>query len=200
MKKACGFVMLFILVSIVLVGCVDEANTSPKNENVQQTEKTQSEQITDTDQKEVVIDGVKEDDAEENAINYTNNEYGFKFSLPASWEGYQIVLEKWEGNSVKHQNQGGVVEKGPMILIRHPEWKFENPRQDIPIMVFTHHQWNSLQQGVFHIGAAPVGPKELDRNHKYVFALPARYNYAFPPGYEEVEKIIGSGALQPIEK
>jgi hypothetical protein len=299
--------------NIVLMGCVNEVNTSPKNENVQQTEKTQSEQIMDPDQKEVVvslieefgrklqlvsllapeevlkesiqknykdflspsllkkwlnnpklalgrkvsspwpdrieildikksteqsyeasgeiieiisgelenggsaskypillrvkkvddrwmIDEVNVDYAEENDINYTNNEYGFTFSLPASWAGYQIVMEKWEGNSLKHQNQGGVVETGPMILIRHPEWKLENPRQDIPIMVFTHHQWNSLQQGEFHIGAAPIGPKELGRNHKYVFALPARYNYAFPPGYEEVEKIIESGALQPIDK
>jgi hypothetical protein len=86
-----------------------------------------------------------------------------------------------------------------MISIRHPEWTAENPRQDIPIMIFTTAQWNSLQQGKFHIGAAPIGPSELGRNAKYVFALPARYNYAFPTGYEEVESILKSDPLQPIE-
>ena len=61
-----------------------------------------------------------------------------------------------------------------MISIRHPQWTAENPRQDIPIMIFTIEQWNSLQQEKFHIGAAPIGPTELNRNEKYVFAIPAR--------------------------
>jgi len=82
---------------------------------------------------------------------------------------------------------------------RHPEWKADNPRQDIPIMIFTLQQWEALQLEKFHIGAAPIGPKELGRNSKYVFALPARYNFAFPTGYEEVEKIIESQPLKPIE-
>ncbi|REE85162.1 hypothetical protein A8990_11380 [Paenibacillus taihuensis] len=62
-------------------------------------------------------------------------------------------------------------------------------------MVFTTSQWSSLQQGNFYIGAAAVGPTELAHNDNYVFALPARHNYAFPPGYEEVEKILQNGAL-----
>ena len=63
-------------------------------------------------------------------------------------------------------------------------------------MVFTLDQWNSLQQGGFHIGAAPIGPSELGRNNNYVFALPARYNYAFPTGYKEVATILESSPLQ----
>jgi len=43
--------------------------------------------------------------------------------------------------------------------------------------------------------AAPMGPKELARNTKCVFALPARYNYAFPAGYEEVEEILENNPL-----
>jgi len=62
-------------------------------------------------------------------------------------------------------------------------------------MVFTLPQWSSLQQEKFHIGAAPVGPKELGRNNRYVFALPARYNFTFPPGFEEVENILESNPL-----
>ena len=84
------------------------------------------------------------------------------------------------------------METGELISIRHPEWTSQNQRQDIPIMIFTLIQWTSLQQGEFHIGAAPIGPKELGRNTSYVFALPARYNYAFPEGYEEVESILDS--------
>lgn len=198
MKKTTGFVIVFTLVSVVFAGCANKTTASVNSEHAQQTETTQSEQMTNVDVKEEAAE-VKVD-GEQNSVTYTNSEYGFTFSLPASWRGYQIVLEKWQGNSLQSQNQGEVVEEGPMILIRHPEWKAENPRQDIPIMVFTHQQWQSLQQEKFHIGAAPIGPKELGRNQKYVFALPARYNFAFLPGYEEVEKIIESGALQPIEE
>jgi hypothetical protein len=66
-------------------------------------------------------------------------------------------------------------------------------------MVLTVSQWNSLQRGEFHVGAAPIGPTELGRNDRYVFALPARYNYAFPPGYEEVENILRSNPIQVDE-
>jgi len=59
-------------------------------------------------------------------------------------------------------------------------------------MVFTLAQWNSLQKDVFHIGAAPIGPSELGRNNSYVLALPARYNFAFPEGYKDVETILES--------
>lgn len=56
-----------------------------------------------------------------------------------------------------------------------------------------------MQQEKFHLGAAPVGPGEIARNSGYVFALPARYNYAFPEGYEEVEEILQNKPLRPIE-
>ena len=133
---------------------------------------------------------------ETNSIAYVNPQYGFSFSLPVRWKGYSIVAGKWEGLAI---GEGQTVETGPMITIRHPQWVAENRRQDIPIMIFSLDQWNSLQLGKFHIGAAPIGPKELDRNTRYVFALPARYNYAFPPGYEEVEKILESNPLQANE-
>lgn len=132
------------------------------------------------------------------AVVYRNAQYGFHFSLPKSWDGYSIVTEQWEGiASGGPQGDKVVVENGPVILIRHPRWTPQKPRQDIPIMVFTLAQWESLQQGRFHIGAAPVGPTELGRNSRYVFALPARYNFAFPEGYEEVEEILKSRPLSP---
>ncbi|QHQ61916.1 hypothetical protein Ana3638_14920 [Anaerocolumna sedimenticola] len=66
-------------------------------------------------------------------------------------------------------------------------------------MVFTLSQWDAMQQDKFHIGAAPINPEELGRNSKYVFALPARYNFAFPAGYEEVENIMVNAPLTPTE-
>ncbi len=130
------------------------------------------------------------------AVVYQNTWYGFNFSLPEAWKGYTIVTDKWKGVAI-----GGAktIETGPEILIRHPQWTSQNPRQDIPIMIFTLAQWNALQQENFHIGVAPIGPSELGRNNSYVFALPARYNYAFPTGFEEVEQILHDKPLKTFE-
>ena len=111
-------------------------------------------------------------------------------------ENYDIITDKWEGLDIETQKP---VETGPIIYIRHPKWTSENKRQDIPIMVFTLAQWVALQQEKFHIGAAPIGPSNLGGNSKYIFALPARYNYAFPTGYEEVEEILKNNPLSPTE-
>lgn len=139
--------------------------------------------------------GTSEDVAQNEITNkeiYRNENYGFSFSLPKSWEKYSIVINSWQG----HMLDSSDTEEGPQISIRHPKWTNENPRQDIPIMIFTINQWNAMQNDEFHIGAAPINPKELDRNNKYVFALPARYNFSFLEGYEEVEEILNNNSLQ----
>lgn len=141
------------------------------------------------------IDAVKLGDYISNETLYKNSQYGFTFTLPDTWQGYTIVNEKWEGLGIGSEE---IIATGPEISIRHPQWTKDNPRQDIPIMIFTHAQWQDLQQEKFHIGAAPMGPSELGRNDKFVFALPARYNYAFPAGYEEVEKILAGKPLKPM--
>lgn len=66
-------------------------------------------------------------------------------------------------------------------------------------MVFTIEQWDRMQRGEWHIGAAPIGPLELGRNSSYVLALPARYNYAFLEGWEEVEQILQDHPLVTFE-
>ncbi len=149
-----------------------------------------------------VINEVALGDYEETASTACDlTEYGFRFRLPGTWVGYSVAMEEWEayaldGEGNIHEDDS---ETGPLVLIRHPEWTDENPRQDIPVMVFTHAQWEALQNGEIHIGAAPMNPTELGRNSAYVFALPARYNYAFPEGYEEVEDIIESGTFEAYE-
>lgn len=134
-----------------------------------------------------------------NALTYTNKEYGFTFALPQDFEGYTILNEEWEGTDIKNTASKARVFKGPQITIRDPRWTSQVPRQDIPIMILTVDQWNQLQNGEFSIGAAPVNPSELGQNSKYVFALPARYNYAFPEGYEEVQTILDGSPLAAFE-
>lgn len=132
------------------------------------------------------------------SIKYRNRDYGFTFTLPKSWSGYTIVAEAWEGRSVEGSISVQITETGPKLLIRHPKWTKENPREDIPVMVFNMAQWDKVQQGKISLGAAPIGPAELGRNTTYVFALPARYNYDFLTGYQEVEQILTENPLKPF--
>lgn len=129
------------------------------------------------------------------AVVYTNQELGFSFTLPPEFKGYSILTGEWKGDDIKNTGKKARTFQGPQVTIRDPRWTQQVPRQDIPIMAFTLEQWNQLQNGEFAVGAAPVNPSELGRNAKYVFALPARYNYAFPEGYEEVQIIIDGNPL-----
>jgi len=123
----------------------------------------------------------------ENSLKYENREFGFVFDLPFTWEGYSIVEENWESNDK--------TQSGSIINIRHPEWTKENLRQDIPIMIFNHDQWELIEKEELGVGAAPIGPRKIGENDEYVFALPARYNYGFLTGYEEVDKIFEGNPL-----
>lgn len=127
---------------------------------------------------------------------YDNKDYGFYFTLPKSWIGYSVIEGKCEGLSLTESKEN---QSGPIIYIRHPEWTEKTPRQDIPVMVFTQDQWKSLNNMEFSVGAAPIGPSKLGENTTYVFALPARYNYEFMTGFEEVEEILENNPLQAYE-
>src|SRR3989344_633552 len=129
-------------------------------------------------------------------IEYRNMECGFSVALPESWRGYSVSIDKWTGYRAGDELGEIPFASGPVVSIHNPKWTGANTYQDIPIMVFTNEQWEALQTEKFHIGAAPIGPSELGRNAKYIFALPARYNFAFPPGYEEVESILQGKPLK----
>jgi hypothetical protein len=129
-------------------------------------------------------------------IEYRNLQYGFCFSLPEDWRGYTIVLSHWQGRFIgPGSNAGKIVQHGPIISIRDPRWTSAKPRQGIPIMVFTQDQWRSVQHEEISVSAAPIGPTELGRNSRYIFALPPRYNFRFLAGYKEVEQILKSKPL-----
>ena len=127
-------------------------------------------------------------------IEYSNSKYGFSFSLPGSWKGYTIVMDRWEGND----REKGAEDHGPVVRIRHPEWTKDSPRQDIPIMVFTQAQWDSIEQGNFVFSAAPVRPLELGRNRKFVFALSPSFDEGDAAGGKEVNQILRHGPLHPL--
>jgi len=141
-------------------------------------------------------EGANLEEGAQEGVVYENLEYGFKFSLPDGWKGYSVELDEWIGTNVDGSEGQDPCPNGPIITIRHPEWTEDKPRQDIPIMVFTLDQWAELSEGRFSVGAAPVGPTELGRNDAYVFALPARYNYAFLEGYAEVQGILDGNPLE----
>jgi len=128
---------------------------------------------------------------------YKNTSYGFSFYLPETWEGFSAIEDEWEGYSLEVTNSSGqvITETGPLISIRHPDWEYKSPRQDIPVMVFSIKQWNDMNADKFNIGAAPINPSELARNKRYVFALPARYNYSYYTGFEEVQELLDKKPL-----
>jgi hypothetical protein len=66
-------------------------------------------------------------------------------------------------------------------------------------MVFTPSEWNAIASETLAIGAAPIPPSKLGENTTYVFALPARYNYAYPNGWQEVESIMQSNPLHAFD-
>jgi hypothetical protein len=106
------------------------------------------------------------------SIKYRNTKYGFTFSLPTTWKGYSAVEGTWDGGDNNGTHGYEVLERGPEITLVNSQSTPAKPYQDIYIMVFSHAQWDSLEQGNFFVSAAPIGPGELGRNHKYVFAEP----------------------------
>jgi hypothetical protein len=124
------------------------------------------------------------------AIKYVNTKYGFTFSLPATWKGYSAVEDTWD-------SAAGDTSRGPAITLANPQSTSEKKYQDIYIMVFSHAQWDSLQRGEFVVSPASVGPGELGRNRKYVFAEPPRMiDSDNLLGWKEVVKIMHSDPLR----
>src|SRR5579859_2470057 len=100
-------------------------------------------------------------------VLYHNEQYDFTFSLPTSWQGYSVLVQEWQGHAVP--------ERGPMIILRHPQWKTSDPYQDIPILVFTRSQWEANRGAGLGIGAGGL-EYEIGHNRKYAFAISSRFN------------------------
>ncbi|UWZ84486.1 hypothetical protein [Occallatibacter riparius] len=117
---------------------------------------------------------------------YNNAQYGFCFDLPSQWAGYKVIEQKWQSSATSV----GAAASGPRLLIRSPHWTDADPREDIPILVFTKAQWKRVQQEELMVSAAPVPPQKLGQNKRYVFALPPRWNFDELPGMDEANQIV----------
>ena len=194
MKKLIAVFLVVILFQSVFISC----------KNMENTEKVDL--ITDTDDEYIVNDYKTAEETESTeplklSILYSNTDYGFDAGLPASWEGYSIIETTWSGQYYLKPDLGysGETASGPKILIRHPLWTEESPWEDIPIEIFTPEQWEQVINDDLITSAAPIPPMELDRNSKYVFALPPRYNFDYSTGWEEVQNIITSKSIKATE-
>jgi hypothetical protein len=123
-------------------------------------------------------------------IQYVNRQFGFRFTLPAGWKGFTIVMSQWSADRAL----AGV--KGPILSIRNPHWTEANPWQDIPIMIFTHSEWSLVDDGSASVSAAPYGPGQIGRNRKYVFAVPPRFDTDEDEGYREVDHLLQGHPLR----
>jgi hypothetical protein len=125
-------------------------------------------------------------------VIYRSAQYAFTFSLPASWQGYTVAIQQWEGQTYgSATDQVVVTERGPIIVLRHPQWRASDPYLDIPILVFTRRQWEKHHQGRFSVGAGGV-EIEIGHNSNYVFAISSRFNAADGvKGWQEATDIVG---------
>ena len=109
-------------------------------------------------------------------VIYHNAEYDFTFFLPASWRGYSVLMQQWDGERyVAAVDRSEVTDYGPVIVLRNPRWKAGDPYQDIPIRVFTRSQWEGAE-GPPSIDAGGV-EFEIAHNAKYVFAINSRFDW-----------------------
>lgn len=130
---------------------------------------------------------------------YRNEAFGFSIALPESWRGFTVnhIKEDIYDVTGATTTNNGVVDSFQLIELHHPLSTATNPREKMPIMVFTLTQWAHIQDQEWSVGAAPFPPSELGRNSVYVLALPARYNYDFKEGWEEVDVLVHT--LQAFE-
>lgn len=131
------------------------------------------------------------------AVYYENKTYGFHLGLPGDWKGYQVITSTWQGQQT---GSDGAVETGPCLLLRSPKWTAAKPCEDLPVMVFTHAQWDEVCDGRFTVSAAPVGPDELGLNAGYVFALPPRWEFDAREGVRELEQWMQTDPLYGTDK
>ncbi len=128
------------------------------------------------------------------SVQYRNATYHLQVNLPADWKGFSVLTLQWQATDVA---SGNVAATGPKIVLRHPLWTAAKPYEDFPIMVFTTAQWAKVgsANAVWSLGAAPIPPSALASTSAYVFALPARYNYDFALGFQELDDAIRAGAV-----
>ncbi len=108
-------------------------------------------------------------------IRYHNAQYQLTFYLPDAWRGYSVLTNYWDGQAYSPV-QDKIIElaSGPIIVLRNPLWKTNDPYQDIPIYVFTRRQWDDIHLGKYDAAGAGGLIEELWHNDEYVFGIHSR--------------------------
>ena len=119
-------------------------------------------------------------------VRYDNAQYGLRLYLPADWKGFSVLTNQWVGQPVDPANS---VAHGSVMVLRHPLWTTNSPREDIPIMVFTRKQWEEDHAEKFIIEAGGLD-EEVSHNGSYVFAIWSRFTFDELPGSEEAGKTV----------
>ncbi|MEA2098224.1 MAG: hypothetical protein U9P70_04095 [Patescibacteria group bacterium] len=121
-------------------------------------------------------------------MTYSNKKYGFEITLLESWKGYKVFEKLWNGTTLDGHS---VKYEGPKIIIRNPKWSEYETWQDIPMLVFTKDEWRLIEANNLNIFTAPIAPKKLGENNRYVFALPPRWiGFTNTLGQNEAQKIV----------
>ncbi len=134
-------------------------------------------------------------------IRYHNTQYDFTFYLPESWKGYSVLTDQWEGITyLEKEDKDAVLARGPIILLRNPQWKTNKPYQDIPIYIFTRQQWDDDKSGKLSAEGAGGIIYELWHNDKYVFGIHSRFNANDSvPGWDEAQNIVNTNTAAHSE-
>jgi hypothetical protein len=108
-------------------------------------------------------------------IRYHNSKFDLTFYLPASWRGYSVLTEHWDGGTYSSEKDMDIaLARGLIVVLRNPLWKTNDLYQDIPIYVFTRRQWDDMHLGKYDAAGAGGLIYELWHNDKYVFGIHSR--------------------------
>jgi hypothetical protein len=126
------------------------------------------------------------------ALRYHDGKFGFTFYLPESWRGYSVLHKQWQGQTyIPAHDTNITVTRGPVIVLRHPQWKASEPHQDITFLVYTRKQWDGERQGKFsstyYAGGTMV---EMWHSPKYVFTMSTHDGKAELKSWREVNEIV----------
>lgn len=122
-------------------------------------------------------------------VVYVNRKYGFRLRLPDECRGFSIEPSSW---NAPYRGGSRGEESGPRFIVHCPAEDGGN--ENVPIMVFTRKQWVRVDD--LELSASPYGPGELGSNRRYVFALPARWEFATDLSPDEIWSICQTDAFR----
>lgn len=138
----------------------------------------------DTESKKRAITNLIDD-----SIEYKNNQYGFAVNLPKEWDGFQVIEEVQNSESVLHELFRELDEKYSILRIRHPKWTTDIPYQDIVFVIFRTEEWNKNANLVTN-GNLDKLPEVVLSNREFLLAVDPGYYNMEMKGYPNVLKVL----------